>query len=195
MADDDDPTLAELGEFTVIDRLIALGRQPDSVLIGPGDDAALLTAIDGRVLVSTDMLVEGRHFRLDWSSPHDVGRKAIAQNAADIEAMGGSPEATGHGHGVARVGAPAGYGPAAIQFAEHGHRHHPLRAAHQVTADNRGPARTLGLGPHPLRQRGDPARLGVGRCSERHHETRGPSAHGLDVGGILRDRLTSDVVR
>ena len=39
-------------------------------------------------MVSTDMLVEGNHFRLDWSSPHDVGRKAIAQNAADIEAMG-----------------------------------------------------------------------------------------------------------
>ena len=34
------------------------------------------------------MLVEGRHFRLDWSTPHDVGRKAVAQNAADIEAMG-----------------------------------------------------------------------------------------------------------
>jgi thiamine-monophosphate kinase len=40
------------------------------------------------VVVSTDMLVEGRHFRLDWSTPHDVGRKAVAQNAADIEAMG-----------------------------------------------------------------------------------------------------------
>ena len=45
-------------------------------------------AADGRMVVSTDMLVEGRHFRLDWSTPHDVGRKAIAQNAADIEAMG-----------------------------------------------------------------------------------------------------------
>ena len=39
-------------------------------------------------MVSTDVLVQDRHFRLDWSTPHDVGRKAIAQNAADIEAMG-----------------------------------------------------------------------------------------------------------
>ena len=43
--------------------------------------------------MSTDMLVEGRHFRLDWSTPHDVGRKAIAQNAADIEAMGAAATA------------------------------------------------------------------------------------------------------
>ncbi len=81
-------TLAGLGEFAVIGRLTARRRQPAEVVVGPGDDAALLTAADGRVVVSTDMLVEGRHFRLDWSTPHDVGRKAIAQNAADIEAMG-----------------------------------------------------------------------------------------------------------
>ena len=43
--------------------------------------------------MSTDMLVEGSHFRLDWSSPHDIGRKAIAQNAADIEAMGATATA------------------------------------------------------------------------------------------------------
>ena len=71
----------------MIDRLAR--RAPASrALLGPGDDAAVLTAPDGRVVVSTDMLVEHRHFRLDWSTPHDVGRKAIAQNAADIEAMG-----------------------------------------------------------------------------------------------------------
>ncbi len=102
MADDDGPTLAELGEFAAIDRLTAAGRQTASVLIGPGDDAALLEMSDRRVLVSTDMLVEGRHFRLDWSSPHDVGRKAIAQNAADIEAMGARPVAF-----VVAFGAPA----------------------------------------------------------------------------------------
>jgi thiamine-monophosphate kinase len=87
--EDADDTLSARGEFAVIDRLTAGRRQPPFVTLGPGDDAAVVLAPDGRVVVCTDMLVENRHFRLDWSSPHDVGRKAIAQNAADIEAMGG----------------------------------------------------------------------------------------------------------
>ncbi len=87
------PTLQQLGEFAVIDRLVRGRREPDAVLLGPGDDAAVVSSADGRVVVSTDMLVQGRHFRLDWSTPHDVGRKAIAQNAADIEAMGARPTA------------------------------------------------------------------------------------------------------
>lgn len=83
-----EPTLRELGEFAVIDGLVGGRRQSAGVSVGPGDDAAVVEAPDGRVAVSTDMLVEGRHFRLDWSSPYDVGRKAVAQNAADIESMG-----------------------------------------------------------------------------------------------------------
>jgi len=93
MASDEAETLAGVGEFAVIDRLVAGRRQPESVQLGPGDDAAVLGVTDSRVVVSTDMLVEGNHFRLDWSSPHDVGRKAIAQNAADIEAMGATTTA------------------------------------------------------------------------------------------------------
>lgn len=100
-------SLAGLGEFAVIDRLVAGRDQPAAVAVGPGDDAAVLIEADGRTVVSTDMLVEGRHFRLDWSSPHDVGRKAIAQNAADIEAMGAAATAF-----VVAFGAP-GYTPAA----------------------------------------------------------------------------------
>jgi len=82
------PTLEQIGEFAVIDRLVRGRTQPAAVALGPGDDAAMVLAGDGRTVVSTDMLVQDRHFRLDWSTPQDVGRKAIAQNAADIAAMG-----------------------------------------------------------------------------------------------------------
>jgi thiamine-monophosphate kinase len=102
MASDDAETLAGVGEFAVIDRLVAGHDQPPAVALGPGDDAAVVFARDGKTVVSTDMLVAGRHFRLDWSTPHDIGRKAIAQNAADIEAMGARATAF-----VVAFGAPA----------------------------------------------------------------------------------------
>jgi thiamine-monophosphate kinase len=95
-------SLADLGEFAVIDRLVSGREQPAAVALGPGDDAAVVGSPDGRTVVSTDMLVEGRHFRRDWSAPHDIGRKAIAANAADIEAMGAVPTAF-----VVAFGAPA----------------------------------------------------------------------------------------
>src|SRR6201993_5639570 len=98
----EEPTLGDLGEFAVIDRLVAGRPQGPKTLLGPGDDAAVVAAPDARVVVSTDMLVESRHFRLDWSTPHDVGRKSIAQNAADIEAMGAVATAF-----VVAFGAPA----------------------------------------------------------------------------------------
>src|SRR5262249_40893711 len=70
------------------------------VMLGPGDDAAVVGAPDGRVVVSTDLLLEGRHFRRDWSSGYDVGRKAAAQNLADVAAMGATPTAIVVGLGI-----------------------------------------------------------------------------------------------
>ncbi|MFD5180066.1 thiamine-phosphate kinase [Nocardia sp. NPDC058379] len=103
MSEDSRPqTVRELGEFALIDRITANREQAPHVLLGPGDDAALVAAPDGRFVVSTDMLVEGRHFRRDWSAPEDIGRKAIAQNAADIVAMGARPTAF-----VVALGCPA----------------------------------------------------------------------------------------
>ena len=58
------------------------------MLVGPGDDAAVLD-LAGPVLASLDVLVENVHFRRTWSDAEHVGRKAIAVNVADIEAMGG----------------------------------------------------------------------------------------------------------
>jgi thiamine-monophosphate kinase len=86
-------TVATTGEFGLIARVTArLGGGPAS-LLGPGDDAAVVAAPDGRVVVSTDVLVEGRHFRRDWSSARDVGHRAAAANLADIAAMGALPTA------------------------------------------------------------------------------------------------------
>ncbi|WP_330182395.1 thiamine-phosphate kinase [Nocardia sp. NBC_01503] len=85
--------MRELGEFGLIARINAGRKQGPGVLLGPGDDAAVVAAPEGRFVVTTDMLVQDRHFRLDWSSGHDIGRKAIAQNAADVVAMGATPSA------------------------------------------------------------------------------------------------------
>lgn len=71
-----------------------------STLLGPGDDAALVSAPDGRVVISTDMLIEHRHFRRDWSSANDVGHKAAARAFADIAAMGAEPTALVVGFGA-----------------------------------------------------------------------------------------------
>ena len=53
----------------------------------------MIRAPDARVVASTDLLVEGRHFRQDWSGPFDIGCKAAAQNLADVVAMGARPTA------------------------------------------------------------------------------------------------------
>lgn len=82
-------TLADIGEFGLIGELTKRFPQGEQVLVGPGDDAALLRIRNGHVVVSTDLLVEGRHFRRDWASAADVGHRAAAQNLSDINAMGG----------------------------------------------------------------------------------------------------------
>jgi thiamine-monophosphate kinase len=84
-----DATVSEVGEFPLIERLRNVFAQGEQVLVGPGDDAAVLRIRNGHVVVSTDLLVEGRHFRRDWVSAEDIGHRAAAANLSDINAMGG----------------------------------------------------------------------------------------------------------
>src|ERR1051325_4091435 len=58
--------------------------------VGVGDDTAVL---DGGLLFATDVLTEGIHFDLRWSTPADVGWKSLAVNLSDVAAMGGTPRA------------------------------------------------------------------------------------------------------
>jgi thiamine-monophosphate kinase len=84
-----DATVSEAGEFPLIERLREVFAQGEQVLVGPGDDAAVLRIRNGHVVVSTDVLVEGRHFRREWAAAADVGHRAAAANLSDVNAMGG----------------------------------------------------------------------------------------------------------
>ncbi|MFC5503202.1 thiamine-phosphate kinase [Lysinimonas soli] len=84
-------TLGSLGEAAVLARIFPRLPAAASALLGPGDDAAVLAAPDGRYVVTTDTMVHGPDFRLAWSTPFELGWKAAATNLSDIAAMGARP--------------------------------------------------------------------------------------------------------
>jgi thiamine-monophosphate kinase len=86
-------TVAQVGENEALKRTIARLNSSEHALVGPGDDSAVIAAPDGRFTVTTDTLIEGHDFRLDWSTAYDLGWKAVASNLADVAAMGAVPTA------------------------------------------------------------------------------------------------------
>ncbi|MCD6054344.1 MAG: thiamine-monophosphate kinase [Rubrobacteraceae bacterium] len=80
-----------MSEFDVIRRISALlPPAPPEVLVPLGDDCAVLKIGDRTWVAASDMLVSGHHFK-DWATPQDIGYKAVAVNASDVAAMGGTP--------------------------------------------------------------------------------------------------------
>jgi thiamine-monophosphate kinase len=86
-------TVAQVGENEALKRTIARLNVSEHALVGPGDDSAVISAPDARFTVTTDTLIEGHDFKLEWSTAYDLGWKAVASNIADVAAMGAVPTA------------------------------------------------------------------------------------------------------
>ena len=84
-------SLRGMGEFELVRRLTSRLAAGPGMVVGPGDDAAVLQPGRRLVIATADLLVEGRHFDLRFSSPSDVGAKALTVNISDVAAMGGRP--------------------------------------------------------------------------------------------------------
>ncbi len=83
--------LSRLGEFGLIEIVRRSTPKGQGVLLGIGDDAAWVKSRFGSLLITSDLLIEGIHFDLRWTSFFALGCKSLAVNLSDIAAMGGKP--------------------------------------------------------------------------------------------------------
>src|SRR3990167_4761385 len=83
--------LRELGEFGLIERIRKIVPMGQGVRLGIGDDAAWIRCQQKSLLFTSDLLLEGVHFDLSWTSFYALGYKTLAVNLSDIAAMGGRP--------------------------------------------------------------------------------------------------------
>ncbi|AKT52911.1 hypothetical protein ADJ73_15105 [Arsenicicoccus sp. oral taxon 190] len=83
--------MRDLSEEGLLSRIFPFFTPTPDVLLGPGDDAAVVAAPSGSVVATTDTMVLGHDWRDEWSTPAEVGAKLVTQNVADIAAMGARP--------------------------------------------------------------------------------------------------------
>ena len=84
-------TIGDLGEFGFLSKLLPRLPKGSGIIVGPGQDCAVIRCGGRRCLFTVDALVEGVHFERRWLSPHQLGRKSFLVNASDVAAMGGRP--------------------------------------------------------------------------------------------------------
>lgn len=97
-------SVAQVGEFGFLSRLLPRLSRSAGVIVGPGQDCAVIRCGGRRFLFTVDALVEGVHFAAGWMSPRQVGRKSFLVNASDAAAMGGRPRFV-----LTSIGVPASY--------------------------------------------------------------------------------------
>lgn len=84
--------LSQVGELYLLERVRKKFKKKfKKVLVGIGDDAAVVVPPNGKVLLTTDVMVEGIHFDNRFITPYQLGFKLISVNVSDIYAMGGNP--------------------------------------------------------------------------------------------------------
>lgn len=86
-------TIGDIGEGATLARIFPLLPASTRTVLGPGDDCAVVTVPDGRVPLTTDLMIEGPDFIIGLSTGYDIGWKACATNLADVAAMGATPTA------------------------------------------------------------------------------------------------------
>lgn len=85
--------LSEAGELSLLDILRKrFGKKAPGLVLGIGDDSAVIRPRSKNMLLTSDMMVEGVHFDLSWITPYQLGFKLVSVNVSDIYAMGGKPE-------------------------------------------------------------------------------------------------------
>src|SRR4030043_2043226 len=84
--------LSQIGELSLLEQIRrSFCKKSKNIIVGIGDDAAVVKPLGKNLLVTTDMMVEGVHFDLSFTTPYQLGFKLISVNVSDIYAMGGKP--------------------------------------------------------------------------------------------------------
>jgi thiamine-monophosphate kinase len=85
--------LSDTGELSLLEIIRKrFGKKSPDIILGIGDDAAVVRSQNSNILLTTDMMVEGVHFDLSWTTPFQLGFKLVSVNVSDIYAMGGNPK-------------------------------------------------------------------------------------------------------